>query len=457
MANTQPVLGMTSTGKPKKKPCCKGKKTEPWTDGALLTEYQKEYWEKRAPYQRQGATYPRTNLATGGAFEGVSCYTATYKGPQGERTLPFKPAPTEKENQPFSPWTTYKVDFPAKEVPYARVRPNHQLAPAEGPFVDATTMRTDYPGWMGAKPSTPAQGRAISVPRGVGPFEGLSSYKDDYRKWPGARPQPAAPLLGSNAALPRGAFDDTTTHRSCYTPKAVGPAERFHPQQQTEKPEGWFDGVPSTEYRRHYVEKDGGPQPRAGATTGASGTALPKGPFAGTSTYATEYRPRTAPAVERAGKPADDPKESGPFMGATTYGDSYVKKEAPYARVKPANSLQPSAGPFQDATENRQCFQDWGAQPVVRAGPNRAGNLASGGPFDGASTYKTDFHKMAGGLRASVGRPVSGHRGLRQPGPFQGISTYTSDYIPKPFDPSRSYRPGTCSSCDPASDCEDEP
>lgn len=78
---------------------------------------------------------------------------------------------------PLTPTPANRVDFPAKEVPYSRVRPNHQLAPAEGPFVDATTMRTDYPGWMGAKPSTPAHGRAVSVPRGVGPFEGLSSYK----------------------------------------------------------------------------------------------------------------------------------------------------------------------------------------------------------------------------------------------------------------------------------------
>ena len=61
-----------------------------------MCAHLQEYWEKRAPYQRQGATYPRANLGTGGPFEGVSSYTATYKGPQGERALPFKPAPTEK-------------------------------------------------------------------------------------------------------------------------------------------------------------------------------------------------------------------------------------------------------------------------------------------------------------------------------------------------------------------------
>lgn len=217
-----------------------------------------------------------------------------------------------------------RVDFPAKEVPYARVRPANSLEPSAGPFVDETTMRKDYPGWGLAKPATPV--RAMSVPRTAGPFEGTSMYKDDFRKWPGARPAPAAPLLGSNAALPRGAFDDATTHRTAYTPKQTGPAERFRPEDNTLKPEGWYDGVPSTEYRRHYFEKDGRPQPRAGATTGASGAVVPKGPFMGDTTYGGDFRARTAPPYQKAQRPVGEGMNSGPFYGGTTYGDSFVKK-----------------------------------------------------------------------------------------------------------------------------------
>ncbi len=398
-----------------------------------------------------------------------------------------------------------RVDFPAKEVPYARVRPANSLEPSAGPFVDETTMRKDYPGWGLAKPATPV--RALSVPRTAGPFEGTSMYKDDFRKWPGARPAPAAPLLGSNAALPKGAFDDATTHRTAYTPKQTGPAERFRPEDNTLKPEGWYDGVPSTEYRRHYFEKDGRPQPRAGATTGASGAVVPKGPFMGDTTYGGDYRARTAPPYQKAQRPVGEGMNNGPFYGGTTYGDSFVKKvgwgcggrsgagdwttvlcmqmgqrsisqglvsitngslcrtrgiwqgeraaywecpstlgmpqhmrelqpplpasapartsvqDVPYSRVRPQHAYQPNDARFDDTTEMKTNFQNWGTQPVVRAGPSRH-QAASAGPFDGATTYKTDYHKMQAARAAAAGRPMSGTRGLRAQGPFDGTTTY---------------------------------
>lgn len=446
------LLAGQLTGLPKKKPCCKGRKKEPWTEGALLSEYQKEYWEKRAPHERASAHYPKSNLTPQGPFDAATTYGTTYKSPEGAGPAqPFKPQAGEKENQPFSPWTTYKVDFPAKEVPYARVRPANSLEPSAGPFVDETTMRKDYPGWGLAKPATPV--RAMSVPRTAGPFEGTSMYKDDFRKWPGARPAPAAPLLGSNAALPRGAFDDATTHRTAYTPKQTGPAERFRPEDNTLKPEGWYDGVPSTEYRRHYFEKDGRPQPRAGATTGASGAVVPKGPFMGDTTYGGDFRARTAPPYQKAQRPVGEGMNSGPFYGGTTYGDSFVKKDVPYSRVRPQHAYQPNDARFDDTTEMKTNFQNWGTQPVVRAGPARH-QAASAGPFDGATTYKTDYHKMQAARAAVAGRPMSGTRGLRAQGPFDGTTTYKVDYVPKPFDPSKAFHPDDC---DPASDCEDEP
>ncbi|PNH06285.1 hypothetical protein TSOC_007345 [Tetrabaena socialis] len=435
------------------KPCCRTHKKEPWTAGALLTEYQKEYWEKRAPHERTQPIYPKNNVNAPGAFDGTTSYGVSYKAPDGsDRAQSYKPQAGEKENQPFSPWTTYKVDYPAKDVPYARVRPTNQLQPSAGAFDDKTTMKTDYPGWD-VKPATPAQGRAVSVPRGVGPFEGLSAYKDDYRKWPGARPPAAIPLLGQRAALPAGgAFNDSTTHRSTYTPKQTGPVERFRPTEKTALPEGWYDGLPSTEYGQQFPAKDGGPQARAGPNR----VPLNTGPFAGSTTYGTEFRPRTAPDYIRAGRPADDPRDSGPFQGGTTYHDSYVKKDVPYSRVRPTQSLNPSAGPFADATEHKTSFQDWGTRPVTRAG-GKTGNLANLGPFDGTTTYKTDYTKMRGERAATAGRPLSGTRALRPAGPFNGVSMYTTDYVPKASDRVQSYRPGTCSSCDPASDCDDNP
>ncbi|KAG2502200.1 hypothetical protein HYH03_000686 [Edaphochlamys debaryana] len=453
---TQTLMASQTLPLPKKRPCCKGRcKKEPWTDGALLTEYQKEYWEKRQPHERAQPFYPGRRAYPEGPFDGTTSYLTSYKSPENaDRAMPYKPQQGEKEAQPFSPWTTYKVDYPPKEAPYARVKPVHQLQPAAGPFQDDTTNRADYRAWQ-QKPATPAQGRGVSVPRGLGPFEGLSSYKADYLKWPANRPPPAAPLLGQNAALPRGPFMDATTHRTSYTPKAVGPAELHRPQQETMKPEGWYDGLPNSEYRNQYIEKEGGPQARAGATTGASGTALPKGPFSGATTYGTEYRPRTAPGFVRAGKPKDEAHESGPFMGYTTYGGDFTKKDVPYARVKPVHQLQAAAGPFQDDTEHKRNFQNWGAQPPTRPVAARGTNLGTGGPFDGATTYKTDFHKMDAARRVPAGRPMSGHRGLRQPGPFDGVTTYNTDYIPKRADPSRSYRPDDCDDCDPDPDCVD--
>ncbi|GIL62238.1 hypothetical protein Vafri_16517 [Volvox africanus] len=442
MADEQEVLAQSMMGKPKKKPCGQRRRKEPWTEGALLTEYQKEYWEKKAPHERTTATLPRSQLGPDGPFDGTTSYGTSFKAPEGAGPAQtFKPPQGEKENLPFSPWTTYKVDFPAKDVPYSRVRPAHKLQAAAGPFEDSTTMKEAFPGWAGAKPSTPATGRAVSVPRGVGPFDGVSAYKDDYRRWPGARPPAAAPLLGQKAALPGGAFNDTTTHRSVYTPKQVGPPERVRHEDETLRPEGWYDGIPSTEYRRHYIEKGAGPQPRATATVGASGAALPKGAFSGDTTYGTEFRPRTAPEYERAGRPADDPRDSGPFQGVSTYKDSFVKKDVPYQRFRPSPKLQPAAGPFEDATEMKTSFQNWGAQPITKVGPSASGNLAAVGPFDGTTTYRTDFHKMGGGLQAKAGRPTSGTRALRGKGPFDGVSMYTTDYVPKPYEPVQSYKP----------------
>lgn len=116
-------------------------------------------------------------------------------------------------------------------------------------------------------------------------------------------------------------------------------------------------------------------------------------------------------------------------------------QDVSYQRVRPTQKLQPTAGPFQDATENKASFQNWGTQPVTRAGPATRGNLAAIGPFDGTTTYRTDYLKLNGGARAPVTRPTSGHRALRGKGPFEGVSMYTTDYVPKPFDPVTSYKP----------------
>ncbi|GLC71303.1 hypothetical protein PLESTF_001100900 [Pleodorina starrii] len=454
MADQQTVLASSMMGsKPRKKPCANlRRKKEPWTEGAFLTEYQKEYWEKKAPHERTALVQPRSQLGPDGPFDGTTSYKTSFQVPGTGPAQSFKPPLGERENLPFTPWTTYKVDFPAKDVPYNRVRPVGKLQPSNGPFVDSTTMKESYPGWAGARPTTPAQGRSVSVPRGVGPFDGVSAYKDDYRGWPTSRPQAPAPNLGGRAALPGGSFNDITTHRSTYTPKQVGPQGCVRHEDQTLKAEGWYDGPPGTEYRQHYVEKAGGPQPRAAATVGATGAALPKGPFSGATTYGTEFRPRTAPEYERAGRPADDPRDSGPFQGLSTYKDSYVKKDVPYQRVRPSQKVSPSAGPFEDSTEMKTNFQNWGAQPITRAGPSTAGNLATIGPFDGTTTYRTDFHKMAGGLRATGGRPTSGTRALQPRGPFAGTSMYTTDYTPKPYEPVQSYKPCECDGLD----CEDE-
>eukprot|EP00201_Polytomella_parva_P022490 CAMPEP_0175042062 /NCGR_PEP_ID=MMETSP0052_2-20121109/2321_1 /TAXON_ID=51329 ORGANISM="Polytomella parva, Strain SAG 63-3" /NCGR_SAMPLE_ID=MMETSP0052_2 /ASSEMBLY_ACC=CAM_ASM_000194 /LENGTH=385 /DNA_ID=CAMNT_0016304765 /DNA_START=93 /DNA_END=1250 /DNA_ORIENTATION=- len=380
-----------------------------------ISEYQKEYWEKAVPHPHS-AIRPLVNPIWAKApFDGNTSYVETYKPWAIAPPRSCRPIQVPGEPQSFQSHTTYRTEFPAKGVPYLRVKPTIHLATTNGPFVSETTNATDFPNW-GPISRPPAVVRATSVPRNPGAFDGTATYRSDFPKWPVQRPASTGRQRhASNAFMSSkdggDKFDDGTVYKTTFTPKDFIPVVVKKPTDDKSftNPETtqWYDGQPTTEYGTSF-HGNAGARPAALFTPGkprsSTASSMPAGPFDPTTTYGVNYiRPITAPVPIRSIRPVNSSigngGSRGPFYDDTTYRSQFFPKETSYKRVKPV--FEPSTtttGPFEDETTHRTAYRPWeGAGPVTRVATSstKRGSLgASNQPFDGITTYRADFVKM---------------------------------------------------------------
>lgn len=420
----------------KNKPCCpcKKKKSLPWLDGTLNTEYRNEFIDKEVPVQK---VVPKQELIKSNApFDGATTYGGDFKQFQTARPNLMKPVDSQHvTGGEFNADSTYKQQFVPKAVPYERVRARPGAPPNTGEFYGNTTYGGDF------------------VPRGVpqpaklvvrtshmerpGPFEGESNYKSNFTKMPMAKREPMAARTGGDI-MPKGAFDDGTSYRTNYVPKEVGRAVQCRPQDAGPVNQGDWDGT--TEYRNQFIDKDVSAAKMVRPDRG--GDVLPRGPLDASTTYGGDFKQfATAPA--KAMRPVDATHaQNHPFDGTSTYANSFIPKAVPYSRVKAKNAFEPNKAPFEGDTTHKAAFQAYAMVPAHRGGPTRTPRESH--PFEGQSSYKSDFTKMPGGP-AKMSKPQSDRIAT---GPFDGTTTYRNDFVEKEIP-----IPDDCTDC---SSCEEE-
>ncbi|KAF5841944.1 hypothetical protein DUNSADRAFT_10115 [Dunaliella salina] len=294
--------------------------------------------------------------------------------------------------------TTYRENFVEKEIPRESPRPREpQLKDPSLPFDGTTTMKTDY--------------RPFQVPR-EGPI------------------RPANTIVKDNVP-----FSGESMYKGDFGPKEAK-YERVRPMNAYQPNPEPFDA----------------PMPRSVRPPQAQD---PPAPFDGTTTNKADFIPYQIPAPgARAARPQPALQvEKLPFQGQSTYRDTFIPGDAPYRRVKPDNTYQPNPARFDDTTTNKATYVPFSV-PATRGpiAPQSALDKEKH-PFEGQSTYKDDFRKMPGGLRAE--RKIA-QGGQFESGPFDGTTTYRKDYDQKEIPRQPARRPDEdCESCDSDPNCID--
>jgi len=156
----------------------------------------------------------------------------------------------------------------------------------------------------------------------------------------------------------------------------------------------------------------------------------PSAPFHGVSSYANDYVEH--PVKPR--KPVAPPATNWPRAGRT--GDTMYKTQYPRHDIDPRPAVQPQPSmpirnvPFYGDTSYKN---DYVKHPI-RPRSSRASKAPRGmpAPFEGTTTYNTDFQKYHT-PRAGPTRPYPST--LRpDTGPFEGIPEYKREYIKHPLE-----------------------
>jgi len=245
-------------------------------------------------------------------------------------------------------------------------------------FDGETTSRTFH--CPHALPEQPARPPPSGVPPVVHTFQGESTYKVDFPQRPlpeAARvPEPDLP-----APLP---LSSDTTYAQDYTAKTAEMEPLRVPEPKPRQP---FVG--ETSYRSFHDQK---PLPRRPERMRSSPNhwATPRNEeagFEGESSYKRDFGVKPLP---RARSPPQPRLICLPFEGESSYRREFTEPAPQVDAPQPSPRQKPPQA-FSGETTYRQ---QHGEKPLPRpaARPKSAPRATGGGrPFDGASTYRSDF------------------------------------------------------------------
>eukprot|EP00798_Chlamydomonas_sp_ICE-L_P012606 gene12606-15832_t len=429
--------------KKKRLPCCNGKKKpQPWLEGTLGTEYNKQFFEKEVP---QDSAKPKAAPKNNAKFDGTTTNQADYVPHQVAREPMVMPTHSQAvEGLPFQGNSAYAAEFGPKEVAYHRVKPNTGYEPNKGEFYGKTTYNGDF-----LENQVPVLVGRIKQPNSLktssGPFEGASVYKDNFGKPLAVKRESCAPKA---QPLAKGKFDGETMYTASYVPKEVAVPEQVRPKDaRPMSQQGWYGGLPGTEYGGQFFNKETPHVEPVKATRG--GNILGKGPFDGSTTNKADYTAFQTPMKDRMIRPNNAIEmEKLPFNGESTYAGQYVSKDVPYARVKASNAYVPNGAAFDGTTTSKVAYRDFGMVPTYRGKPQRSTAFDSKNPFEGQSTYNANYAKMPSVPRTKAKGMAA--QPLRT-GPFDGVTTYRGDFVEKEI-PAKEPDCRECDSCEEEED-----
>lgn len=425
---------------------CKEKaKQFPFAEGALLTEYQKEYIEKEARHIKSTkALLPgKEYVESQGPLAGTSTFKNDYKEwpLNGDRNgrKPDVPLP----HRPMNDTSTYNQHYPPK-APILNDTSNNinivrgQLVSGDGGFEDYTTHKQDYQNW-GTGPVATLHAHERPMPNQK--FEHETLYKTEYQK-KSVQPAPRRATPPTLADVP---LDGTTTYNKDFPGLVPDAYKKKGPKCRERKPLKWEGGLPQTEYQRKYDEK-GYTYP--GLVKPAHSN-LPDIPLNGAATYKSDYKAWEASARKSTRRDAGvlGPR---PFDDSTTYknhftGKAGVKDDGPVTNINVLKTqLVDGNGAFYGETTNKNDFQKWKVKPPGKVGPGTSTMPQQ--VFDHTTTYHGDFIPHA--TQGKIERKPQEY--LPSVG-FANTTSYAVDYVPHPLQPPRKVcheRPWTtCDSC----------
>ncbi|GBG87608.1 hypothetical protein CBR_g45760 [Chara braunii] len=342
----------------------------------------------------------------------------------GKHPCPKKPWSSHFVEDPLS---EYRHKYPPRDVGPRPRRPPRPLEVSDAPFIDRTTHRDDFtpkphqkrdPTWR-EKPKDPD-----FPPRVVNPG---SEYQTKYKEHP-VLPKFCRDRERSYAGeVP---FLGNSTYDTDYDPKKTSNVERSRqtPPGRGDKwsklPRKFDEGtIYKDEYRKWPLQKRK-PKEKAPIETL---------PFAGASTYDTDFDPKKASKVEKGRQTplgrnemwAELPRK---FDGGSIYTDDYLKwpleKSPPRERAPPPEIL-----PFAGASTYDTDYDPKQASKVEKARQTPPGRCERWSrlprKFDGGTIYTDEYLKW----------PLQKRKGKEKPTietiPFAGASTYDTDYDPK--------------------------
>lgn len=417
-----------------KKPCCNGKKKKsPWLEGTLNTEYRNEFIDKEVPFAKAG---PRIDQPVQtGPFDPTTTYGGDFKMFQAARPEPCKPANSQqKSDAPFAGVSSYNSAFIPKAVPYNRATGPAQERTSGGEFYGNTTYSGDFVPRGVPVPPKMVQ-RATSYDP-TGPFAGESLYKSTFVQMGNGQRAPCKPVQGGQM-FPDGRFDDGTLYRSTFVPKEVSKPEMIRPRETMVAKEGWFGGIPTTEARTQFINREIPVSKPIVPDRG--GDVMPKGPLEASTTYGGDFKMFQTARPEPCKPVNSQQKSDAPFAGVSSYNSAFIPKAVPYARVRPTNAYEPNREKFNDSTTHKAAYQGLSV-PAYRAGPTH--KPLETYRFEGQSSYQSEFDKKGNAQRRPIHR--AGER--VETGPFDGSTTYSKDFVPKEI-PVRDVDCVECDSC----------
>lgn len=155
-------------------------------------------------------------------------------------------------------------------------------------------------------------------------------------------------------------------------------------------------------------------------------------PFDGRSSYTVDYIPHPLEARDSAKPPKNvwEPGRTGVKTGKSTYACEY-----PWHNVKPPDKTSKQAPPgkavpFEGLSSYQQDYVKHPARPRSATGRPKP-QLPAFGPFEGCTTYTTDYKRF----QVPQTRPIrmDGSNLQSEPKPFEGSSEYRREYLKHPL------------------------
>ncbi|KAL3866064.1 hypothetical protein ACJMK2_043405 [Sinanodonta woodiana] len=339
----------------------------------------------------------------------------------------YKDSQAFQSNEPFDDDTTHRIDYRKWQVEKPHVHAPEQYTKPLGEMEHVTSYKQEYT----PKHTSPVKAiRHDGMPLAPGKFEGEPTYKADYRKWDlGVRPGP----YGEKAAWhpPEAPFMDETTMKHDYTNHPMAARESFRPLENTLKSDVPFDD--KTRYREDYIK-----HPLQEKYFHEKEQYKPSNaPMENETTFKRDYRGQQGDK-SKSFKPDSQAFQSHePFDDDTTHRIDYRKwpVEKPYARAL-SQYVKP-VGLMDTMTTHKSSYTEKPIERIVARRPGTS-SMTRSAPFDGITSYLTDYRKWGLGDR---NKPLIRAEYVPNMAPFEGLSSYKMHYVPHELSKSHSYRP----------------